>query len=514
MPTWARIYAELVEELLPYRDRQKDLIRMLEAIEDKGLKIISLTDVDASDAQKPLEVMDPFTFFANFNSRTTQENRRSILAELMRELGLRYLPPSDFAGLPVVNLKQSWFFPYEKTRKPGDIEALWDLAESCLAHFPWELEPKVFERCLTIPTVGPVKLTIGLHWLSPKYYLQLDSRTIRDLKIQGVEIPDRQIKTLPAYLEIIHRYLSLLDKAVVTENRPQITIKHYPPHRLPLGDPPDKYKLHDPDRLRLGDPLDTYFLGGAVIYDEGWKQYLLLGIKISKDALPYPEETPNQYSSEFHLRQIESRWVTFTRTGWEAKNAEKCNLDKKRQAEIDDIVLSMWEQIVYRPHDEDFIAPEITAENINGILSSPDIQLAALQKHHERELIRIAKRLDFLDQTADRASMSTDYDFNVTASKAIHGWFARNNLDVPRFEKPEAKKLYKDDYRKLAEYYYAHPEIGPEETKRVLNDDKARWSKNPSQYLHPWRRDKGIPVKELKKHPNFTWIDPKNTSID
>ena len=272
-------------------------------------------------------------------------------------------------------------------------------------------------------------------------------------------------------------------------------------------------KYSHSDELRLGDPLDTYFLGGAVIYDEGWKEYRLLGIKLSKDTLPYPEETPNQYSSEFHLRQIESRWVTCTRTGWDTKNAEKCNLDKKRQSEIQDIVLIMWKQIVYRPDDEAFSATEITAENIRSILELPDIQLAALQKHHERELIRIAKRLDFLDQTADRASMSTDHDFNVTASKAIHGWFARNNLDVPRFEKPGAKKSKKDEYRELAEYYYDHPEIGPEETKRVLND-KARWSKNPSQYLHPWRRDKGIPVKELKKHPNFTWIDPKGTSKD
>ena len=107
MFTWQPIYKELIEKLLPYRDRQGDLIRMLKSIDGKGLKIISLTDVDADDKQKPLEVIDPFTFFANFNRGTTHENRRSILAELKRELGLKSELPSDFDGLPGINLHSS-----------------------------------------------------------------------------------------------------------------------------------------------------------------------------------------------------------------------------------------------------------------------------------------------------------------------------------------------------------------------------------------------------------------------
>ncbi|MEE8186506.1 MAG: AAA family ATPase, partial [Nitrososphaerales archaeon] len=211
MFTWRSIYAELIEKLLPYRERQKDLIQILKTIEGKGLKIISLIDVEADDTQKPLEVIDPFTFFANLNRGITHDNRRSILAELKREFGLKSDLPSDFDGIPIVNLLQSWFFPYEKTRRPDDIDNLWSLAESCISHPPGELDPMLFERCLKIQTIGSAKLTIGLFWLNPEQYLPLDSRTASYLEEQRVDIPDIRIKTLHEYLEVIHRVSSYAD---------------------------------------------------------------------------------------------------------------------------------------------------------------------------------------------------------------------------------------------------------------------------------------------------------------
>ncbi|GAH61879.1 unnamed protein product, partial [marine sediment metagenome] len=73
--------------------------------------------------------------------------------------------PSDFDGIPVVNLMQSWFFPYEDKRKPDDIDALWKLAKACVNSGPSQLDNNIFERCLSIHTIGAPKLTMALFWV-------------------------------------------------------------------------------------------------------------------------------------------------------------------------------------------------------------------------------------------------------------------------------------------------------------------------------------------------------------
>lgn len=216
MFSWKPIYAELIKKLLPYRERQKDLIRMLKTIDGKGLKTISLTDTDASRSKKTLDVIDPFTFFANFNRGTTFENRRSILAEVKRELQLKSDLPSDFDGLPIVNPQQSWFFPYEYMRKSETIDDLWKLAESCVTSSPDQLDKKLFERCLKIYTVGVPKLTMGLFWLNPEQYMPLDSRSTSYLEEQGIEVPEPRIKTLQEYCEFIQGVTSSLSDDFVT----------------------------------------------------------------------------------------------------------------------------------------------------------------------------------------------------------------------------------------------------------------------------------------------------------
>lgn len=203
MFTWKPIYKELITTLLPYRTRQSELIRILRGIEAKGLKTVSLKDIESSGREKPLAVIDPFTFFANFNRGTTFDNRRSILAELKGELQLKSELPSDFDGLPVVNLQQSWFFPYERRREAEAIDDLWALAESCTSAAPHEIDEGLFARCLQIRTVRAAKLTMGLFWLNPDQYLPLDSRTISYIEEQGVKGPGRRVETLTAYLDVL-----------------------------------------------------------------------------------------------------------------------------------------------------------------------------------------------------------------------------------------------------------------------------------------------------------------------
>ena len=216
MFSWKPIYAELIRELLPYRNKQRELISLLKDIETKGLKIISLSDLDDSGKEKILDAIDPFTFYANFNRGTTFENRRLILSEIKNELQLKADLPSDFDGLPIVNLQQSWFFPYENKREGETINELWALAESCITSGPNDIDKELFDRCLKIHTVGLAKLTMGLFWFNPDQYLPLDSRTVSYLEENKIDIKKSHINSLQEYCEIIRRIPSSLSTDFVS----------------------------------------------------------------------------------------------------------------------------------------------------------------------------------------------------------------------------------------------------------------------------------------------------------
>jgi len=205
MYTWKPFYSELIRAILPYRDRQAELIQFLRDIKSKDLLTVSLTDKDKNDESSsiPLSEIDPFTFFANFNRGLTTANNKVILEAIKNRFPVKADLPTDFDGLPVANLQQSWFFPYQYKRKPGDVNNLWDLAKNCIEKGPDQLDQKLFERCLEINTVGPAKLTIGLFWLNPEEYLPLDSATIAYLRYKGIDIENENVKTLSEYAHII-----------------------------------------------------------------------------------------------------------------------------------------------------------------------------------------------------------------------------------------------------------------------------------------------------------------------
>ena len=94
----------------------------------------------------------------------------------------------------------AWFFAYQSERKPEDIPSLWTLAESVVAKPPEELDPKLFERCLQILSVGPAKLTMGMFWLNPKHYIACDANNRELFERNGI---NSEIKNLSMYQQLI-----------------------------------------------------------------------------------------------------------------------------------------------------------------------------------------------------------------------------------------------------------------------------------------------------------------------
>jgi len=198
--SWIPIYIELAKKILPYRNRQNELLKMLEELQAQELPVGSIIDRDKKGKEIPLEAIDPFTFFSCFNRNLTSENKRDILSYLKTKFDLTSEVPTDFDGIPVVDARRAWFFPYSYTRERDDIPSLWSLAEAVVKG--QQLDAKLFERCLHIVSVGKAKLTIGMFWLNPKRYLPLDANSCKLLEQNDISA---DVKNLSAYMRLLYR---------------------------------------------------------------------------------------------------------------------------------------------------------------------------------------------------------------------------------------------------------------------------------------------------------------------
>jgi hypothetical protein len=263
--TWVPIYIELAKKILPHRDHQAELINALNELKAQGLPIISSDDYDEQENEIPLGVIDPFTFFACFNTGITNENRRSILAYLKTKFELKSDVPADFDGLPTVFIQNARFFPYAKDRKADDIPSLWSLAEAVVNDPPEKLDPLLFERCLQIKTVGIPKLTMGMFWLNPKDYIAWDAKNRKLFEQEGINV---EVEDLATYLQLIRNV-----NAKLGTDYPRIS-------QTAFGLKPDKQYWAGGFQWGNTSKLDEFLQGN--FWQIGWKR---------KDTRPAAKKT-------------------------------------------------------------------------------------------------------------------------------------------------------------------------------------------------------------------------------
>ena len=203
MFTWEPIYGELADRVLEYRENQPELIRITQDLIAKGLPGIALTDRFGDGTSGPLQEIDPFTFFSNFNRGITDANRKAILTELKARFRLSSPIPQDFTSIPVANNMAAWFFAFARVREPGDVPTLWEIAAAARSKGPEELEPELFSRALGVRRVSIAKLTMGLYWFNSSQYLSLDKPMRTYLTSAG--ILTGKITNLNAYRAVVRR---------------------------------------------------------------------------------------------------------------------------------------------------------------------------------------------------------------------------------------------------------------------------------------------------------------------
>lgn len=203
--TWIPLYEELAQVVVAYENKQDELLAFLSGLKDDEFKILSLKD-RTSRGETDLKEIDPFTFFAAFNRRVSDDNRRGILTEVKRRFDLKSDVPTDFSGIPVVDPRQSRFFPYANERGPKDIASLWAVARAAVTGGVDAILPADFDACVQIKTVKAAKLTVGLFWLCPRKFLPVDSRTRTWLETEGL---GSEVTDLASYRKLLTEVVDL-----------------------------------------------------------------------------------------------------------------------------------------------------------------------------------------------------------------------------------------------------------------------------------------------------------------
>lgn len=195
---WVDFYKEFAGKLLAYKNNRTELVEKVKAIYEKtGINMPTL------ELNNQLVDIDPFTVFGLFNKSSMREaNRIKIIAAVKDLFGVEEEVPTSFDSIPVLNNQNATFYYFSDSRGDSDIDDLWNLFESArvYADSPEAGNRTALSKCFDLVINkkgnGNSKVTMGLYWISPRTFLNLDSRNEWYIYESG-KVPENIVAELP-----------------------------------------------------------------------------------------------------------------------------------------------------------------------------------------------------------------------------------------------------------------------------------------------------------------------------
>lgn len=135
------------------------------------------------EKENQLVDMDPFTVFGLFNKSSKKKESGVKILSAIAEIFNIYAPvPTSFDSIPVLNNQNATFYYFVDERDESDIDDLWELFSAALAYAS---EPtaenrtklsKYFDLMINKKGNGNSKITMGIYWIAPDAFLNLDQR--------------------------------------------------------------------------------------------------------------------------------------------------------------------------------------------------------------------------------------------------------------------------------------------------------------------------------------------------
>ena len=186
--SWIDFYTEFSNKLVEFKSDRKSLIDIIKLIfNNAGINLPKL-----EEDNEPIDI-DPFTVFGFFNKGITDANRLKLIREIKELFDIKASVPDSFGGIPVLRPLNSTFYCFKSERGPEDIENLWEMFVVALRNAD---EHSVQSEKAFIEAYDRVKdlkgnkwkLSMGLYWIRPNTYINLDSRN-RWFINSGVAVP-------------------------------------------------------------------------------------------------------------------------------------------------------------------------------------------------------------------------------------------------------------------------------------------------------------------------------------
>ena len=211
---WVDFYKEFAGILQSYKSKRPELI-------EKVRQIYEITGINLPTLEKDNQIVDidPFTVFGLFNKKLTDANRLSILKAIASLFGVKTAVPTAFDSIPVLNPQNATFYYFVGDRADGDIDELWELFDAALDYAASPTAEhraplsKYFDLAIRKKGNGNSKITMGLYWIAPDSFLNLDQRNTWYIYESG-KIPAELVQTLPAIQSKIpsSKYFDIVEK--------------------------------------------------------------------------------------------------------------------------------------------------------------------------------------------------------------------------------------------------------------------------------------------------------------
>lgn len=192
--TWIPFYTEMAEKLLEYKDNRKELVKIVYGMDRQFVNYIK------DDAGNDYPDIDPFSVFAIFNRKITDERKKDICQYFKNVLQLDSDIPEDFDSIPVMNPQLSVFVWREEIST--GIQPIWDLYETVFEN-NYNSE-KFLEHFNIVRNQRGIKwtLTMALYWIRPYEFMPLDSNSREYLQKIGINVFDEKELNGQSYLDL------------------------------------------------------------------------------------------------------------------------------------------------------------------------------------------------------------------------------------------------------------------------------------------------------------------------
>ena len=203
--TWTDLYQELADKVLSFKNDRTAFVKLVE----KSYKDANL-EYKLYWENHYFTDLDPFTFFGTFNKGIANKNRIELLKQYKNNFGLINDVPSEFSGIPVLNNMRAWFMADD----PGEqMETYWDLLETAIKYADGDKSlgskfEELFDKAVSFEGTR-WNLTMGLFWIRPFSFINLDGTNRDKLKADGLF--NGEFPTGKEYLRLCNDLLSQMD---------------------------------------------------------------------------------------------------------------------------------------------------------------------------------------------------------------------------------------------------------------------------------------------------------------